>query len=465
MIDKIIRHQTLSNPAIFDTRTGQSLSYKQLIKRIKEISSAIKKVSPKRSLIFLKSENSVESILIYLACLNLDYPICILPNISQNLLENYGFPILTLSSNEIPPKDYQEQESISLDNYKVYKNKKNIRGKLHADLSLLLSTSGSTGSPKLIKLTKRNIESYSASIAIYLKLNPKERAILSLPMYYSYGLSLVNSHLFAGGTLIVTPHSFITPSFWNDFDKYGSTSFAGVPYMYEVLYRLKFNPSDHPTLSTMTQAGGRLRNNLILHFNKILKKGGGKFFVMYGQTEATSRISYLPPDRLEEKIGSVGIAIPGGKVSLLPRESGFSELIYEGKNVMMGYALNLQSLEIGDELHGILHTGDYAYLDNENFIYLVGRASRYSKLFGARVSLDDIELHVSDYLDVPVYVIGNDNNQIGIFIESSKELDINKIKKEVARFLAVTPQAVLVKQVDKLPRKENFKSDHNSLRL
>ena len=180
-------------------------------------------------------------------------------------------------------------------------------------------------------------------------------------MHYSYGLSVLNSHLVAGGTVVLTPHSFMRPEFWRDADQERATSFAGVPYMYETLHRLRFDPARHPTLRTFTQAGGALRRDLIAHFHGRVTEAGARLVVMYGQTEATARISYVPPERLGEKIGSIGIPIPGGTLRLERvegLETGASELVYEGENVMLGYAESLADLGLGDVQQGVLRTGD-----------------------------------------------------------------------------------------------------------
>lgn len=268
---------------------------------------------------------------------------------------------------------------------------------LHPKLSLLLSTSGTTGSAKLVRLSGASVQANAVSIVEYLGLGPEERAITSLPMHYSYGLSVINSHLLCGATLLLTARSVIEPEFWDFARREGVTSIAGVPYTYELLERGDFRRWAPQTLRTMTQAGGRLPVDLVRTYGEWAAARGVRFFVMYGQTEATARMAFLPPERLLEKAGSIGIAIPGGRFRLedddgneleLPDAPG--ELVYAGPNVMMGYAETPEDLRRGRELEE-LRTGDIAARDADGFYRIVGRRSRFAKVFGLRVNLDDVE--------------------------------------------------------------------------
>ncbi len=299
---------------------------------------------------------------------------------------------------------------------------------LHPDLRLLLSTSGSTGSPKLVRLTEANVAANAASIAQYLELGPGERAIASLPLSYSYGLSVLNSHVHAGASIAFTPHSVIRPEFWQDVRRHDVTSFAGVPYAYAMLERIGMRDMDLPALRTMTQAGGRLDPEVARRFAQ-----QRRFFVMYGQTEATARIAYVPPQRLADKPGSIGIAIPGGELSI---EDG--ELVYRGPNVMMGYATARADLARGDELGGVLRTGDLGHHDDEGFFYVTGRAKRIAKVYGQRINLDEIEAAV----DGPAGAIAGDD-RIDVFAERGADA-----RALAARF-RLPPRALRVHEVER----------------
>jgi acyl-coenzyme A synthetase/AMP-(fatty) acid ligase len=159
-----------------------------------------------------------------------------------------------------------------------------------------------------------------------------------------------------------------------------------VPYLYQILDRLDIDKLNVPSLRTLTQAGGKLIPSLIEKFHGRISARGGRMFVMYGQTEATARIAVLPWQDLPAKLGSAGLALPGGKLTI---EDG--EVIYEGPNVMQGYALNRADLALGDQLQGRLKTGDRGRLDADGYLYLEGRNSREVKVFGLRVNLDEVE--------------------------------------------------------------------------
>ncbi|MFB4283035.1 MULTISPECIES: AMP-binding protein [unclassified Nonomuraea] len=252
----------------------------------------------------------------------------------------------------------------------------------HPDLGLLLATSGSTGNPKLVRLSRQAVLANAAAIASALSIGPGDIAPTSLPLHYSYGLSVLNSHLVAGGTVVLTEAGLLERSFWADLHDHGCTSLAAVPYQYTMLRRMRFDRSNYPALTTLTQAGGRLAPELVKEF----AEQADRFFVMYGQTEATARIAVLPPDRLADKPGSVGVAVPGGRLTV---EDG--EVVYHGPNVMMGYAEDAADLARGDDLGGVLRTGDLGRLDDEGFLHVTGRLKRIAKVFGTRVNLDDVE--------------------------------------------------------------------------
>ena len=289
--------------------------------------------------------------------------------------------------------------------------------KLHPDLKLLLTTSGSTGSPKLVRISKTNLDSNAASIAAYLELDEGERPITSLPLFYSYGMSVVNSHVLRGAALLLTERTVLDRGFWALAQREGASSMAGVPYTYALMERLRMTELVPDALRTLTQAGGRLPETLHRSLGGWCRRTGRRFYVMYGQTEASPRMAYLPPDFTLEKCGSMGIAIPGGRLSLAD-ENGktietpdtVGELIYEGPNVSMGYAQTPEDLCLGDCNRGVLHTGDMARRDTEGFYYIVGRLRRFIKLQGKRISLDELETQLRDRLGIETACYGADQD-------------------------------------------------------
>ena len=272
----------------------------------------------------------------------------------------------------------------------------------HPDLRVLLSTSGSTGDPKLVRLSARNIGSNAAAIAEYLTITPQDRAATTLPLYYSYGLSVLNSYLAAGASLLLTTRSVTDRAFWDEARAHRVTSLALVPHQFELLDHGGFDPAALPDLRYVTQAGGKMAPALVRKFHQIGRKANWDLVVMYGQTEAAPRIAYVPPALLDQAADTIGQAIPGGRIWLAD-EGGREiraanvpgELVYQGPNVMMGYAVTRADLARGAELDS-LRTGDIAERTPDGLYRLVGRTRRFVKLYGLRLSLDQVEAMLRD---------------------------------------------------------------------
>lgn len=337
---------------------------------------------------------------------------------------------------------------------------------VHSDLALLLSTSGSTGSPKLVRQSKCNLLSNAKSIIDYLNIESSDRPIINLPLHYTYGFSILNSHLQVGATVLLTSRSVLDKQFWNFISKEAGTSLAGVPYTYQMLKRLGFLRRQHDTLRTLTQAGGKLNDDLIREFADYANRMGIDFFVMYGQAEATARISYVPSHRAMEKAGSVGIAIPEGEMFLLdfagnkitsPDVEG--QLGYCGDNVAMGYAKSRADLSRGDEWGGILLTGDLARYDDDGYYYITGRLNRVVKIYGKRMNLDDLEQISLDIVS-EVACKGTDD-LVTIYITESNFASI--LPRHLAENTGVNVAAYKVQIVDHLPRTPAGKIDYLAL--
>ncbi|MFC4930060.1 AMP-binding protein [Massilia sp. GCM10023247] len=326
-------------------------------------------------------------------------------------------------------------------------------------LALLLSTSGSTGSPKLVRLSYEALQENASSIAGYLGIGASDRALTVLPPYYSYGLSVINSHLTCRAVLVLRDVSVMSPDFVSVIRRHEVSSIAGVPYVYQMLYRTGFHNQDLPSLRTLTQAGGRLDDRLTQAFGKIALERSWKFFVMYGQTEATARISYVPPERLLEKVGSIGVAIPNGQLMLDP---GSGEIVYHGPNVMMGYALERADLALADELGGILRTGDLGRQDDEGFFYVTGRLKRFVKLAGNRIGLDEVEALLQKELQIPVSVGGRDERLI-ICLETEDPALPDTAKQLVATRYGIHHSLCRLRTVERLPLLPTGKKDYTAL--
>ena len=339
---------------------------------------------------------------------------------------------------------------------------------LYEELALLLTTSGSTGSPKLVRQSYANIQANTESIVEYLHLDATERPITTLPMNYTYGLSILNSHLYVGASIIMTEASILQKEFWQAFRANGATSFGGVPYTYDMLDKLRFLRMDLPTLRTMTQAGGKLSVELHKKFAEYAQATGREFVVMYGQTEATARMAYLPPEKAVEKCGSMGIAIPGGQFHLIDingdviLEPGITgELVYEGANVTLGYAECGTDLSRGDERHAVLSTGDMAQMDADGYYYVVGRKKRFLKMFGSRVNLDETERLIRSAFPTLDCACGGMDDQMYVFLTDQTQKD--SMQKYLSETLRLHHSAFHFVVLDQIPRNEAGKTLYSVL--
>ena len=328
---------------------------------------------------------------------------------------------------------------------------------LHPDLALLLSTSGSTGSPKLVRLSRDNLRANAASIASYLGLTPEDRAITSLPLHYCYGLSVLNSHLVAGASVTLTPHSVADERFWELFDHAEATSFAGVPYTFELLDAAGFERRSLPTLRYLTQAGGRMAPERVRRFAALGQERGWELVVMYGQTEATARMAYLPPYLAADRPEAIGVPVPGGSFRLeqvpgLP--DGVGELVYAGPNVMMGYAVGPADLARGPELTE-LRTGDLARQADDGLWEVTGRLSRFGKVAGLRLDLDRLEAQAGE--GVRLVAPGD---RLHAFVPEQRQ---RGLRERLARLARVPGASVGIHVLDELPRNANGKPDYQAL--
>jgi acyl-CoA synthetase (AMP-forming)/AMP-acid ligase II len=265
---------------------------------------------------------------------------------------------------------------------------------VHPDLAMLMGTSGSTGAPRLVRLSHANLQSNAEAIAAYLSLGPGDRAITSLPMHYCYGLSVIHSHLWVGAAIVLTERSVTDPAFWGLVRTHRVTGFAGVPHTFDLLERAGFADMHVPSLRYITQAGGRLAPERVRRHAELGARRGWELVVMYGQTEATARMAYLPAALAAAHPHCVGVPIPGGAFEIRPGgdhpDPEVGELIYRGPNVMMGYAQGPADLARGAGLDE-LATGDLARRTPEGLYEIVGRRSRFLKIFGLRVDLAQVE--------------------------------------------------------------------------
>ena len=442
--------------------SGRALYYEELAKENQSFEEALEE----RSLVFVLCSNTIGSLAGYTGCVNSgSVPLLLARNLEEELLASlidiYQPGYLWMPGDMVHRFEHLAARYEAF-GYVLLETECRKGYALNEELCLLLTTSGSTGSPKLVRQSYKNVLSNARSIVQYLELDETERPITTLPMNYTYGLSIINSHLLVGARILLTDKGLMQKDFWKFFKEEGATSFAGVPYTYEMLEKLRFFQMDLPSLRTMTQAGGKLQPELHKKFAEYALENGKRFYVMYGQAEATARMSYLPYERSLEKYGSMGIAIPGGTFSItdvdgkeISKPDTVGELVYEGPNVTLGYGECREDLAKGDERHGRLETGDMAKFDSDGYYYIVGRKKRFLKIFGNRVNLEEIDRLVKTRFGNIDCVSSGRDDEMYIFIteESLQE----EIKKFLSHKTGLNSSAFLMRVIPKIPRNDSGK--------
>ncbi|MFE4544959.1 AMP-binding protein [Arthrobacter sp. NPDC056727] len=419
-----------------------TLTYRELADRVDALAL---RLGTQRRLVALAAANDVDSLVAYLAALVGGHPLILIPEDKPAALESlvaaYDPDVVLCSSNG--ETLFEERRA-------------GTAHELHPDLALLLSTSGSTGSPKLVRLSAANLQANAESIAEYLDIGPADRAATTLPMSYCYGLSVINSHLLRGAGLVLTGLSVVDPCFWELFRSRQATAFAAVPYTFELLERVGFAGMDLPALRYVTQAGGRLAPERVRGYAELGRRQGWELFVMYGQTEATARMAYLPPGLAAEHPGAIGVPVPGGAFRIEPvpgLEHG--ELVYTGPNVMLGYAEAPADLGAGRTVHE-LRTGDLARLHPAGVYEVVGRRSRFVKIVGLRVDLGQVERILGD-LGVEAASAGTDQGLV-VAVEGSHDTQL--LAKVLAQGIGLPRAALELHAVEHLPRLATGKLDY-----
>ncbi len=409
----------------------ETLTYAELADAVRSRASEF---GTTRRLVLLEAANDVSTVVTFLAALSSRHPVLV-----------------------VAADDTQRQADI----VRTYRPD-SAGHDLHPDLAVLLSTSGSTGSPKLVRLSRANVEANARSIATYLDLSPTDRAMTSLPLHYCYGLSVLTSHLVAGASIVLTDLSVTDECFWDLARSSGATSFAGVPYTFDLLDASDFATRDLPRLRYLTQAGGRMAPEQVTRYAELGRRQGWDLYVMYGQTEATARMAYLPPALASERPSSIGIPVPGGELRIDPlpdsvdREVG--ELVYTGPNVMMGYAEQAADLARGPETDE-LRTGDLARQADDGLFEITGRLSRCAKVFGLRVDLDRLEEQLRGAGESARLVVHDES--LHAFV--TRPRTAGRVRNQVAQLASVPPGAVRVHRLVDLPHTSSGKCDYAAL--
>ena len=445
-------------PALIDADSGEVWNYRRLSHVLKVVAAQLD--SRARQLILVAADNDVGAVLYYLAALSAGHVVYVcgggLNALSPALIERYAPDIIIgkrAPAAAIPLSGYENTRSQF--GYDVLRSPGRY-GPVEAGIALLLSTSGSTGSSKLVRLSGRNVAASTCQVREALLIQPEDRAITSLPVSFVYGLSVVHSHLAAGASIVVTGRSVVDHLFWKAVRDWQVTSLAGVTWTYQTLRQMRFERKVPPSLRKLTHSGGKVDSALTAWLTDDMAALGMQMYFMYGQTEATGRISVLPPSMAASKRGAVGWPVLDGKIQCSPER----EIIYSGPNVMLGYCTCRDDLVGTDEMRGTLSTGDIGFVDGDGCLFITGRASRLCKLLGQRVNLDEIESFLRETEDVAVT---SDDNVLEIF--AARELSAtfpDRIEKHATQ-LGVPQHKIVTHTIRNLPRTDSGKIRYQDL--
>ena len=443
---------------------GDQLTYAD----IKLLSQQISTNISDRALCFLLVENNIGGIAWTMSMLDSRKLVPLILNVKteiglyQQLLDTYQPTYICAPTHQLTEGEVIDTQF----GYTLTKISDNIHP-IHCDLSHLLPTSGSTGSPKLVRHKYENIEAAGLNISTFFELKETDRPLMVLPLYYTMGLSMVFSHLRVGATILITGLSMTDPNFWKFLKEQCATSFTGVPYSFQVLNLMRFFRMNLPDMELLTQGGGKMPTDLNIKFAEYCRDTNKRWIATYGQSECTARMAYLPAKWALDKVGSIGIAVPNGELSLIdadgnlittPRTEG--EMCYRGQNVTMGYAREQSDLTLGDERNGYIRTGDLAYFDEDGCYYIVGRMGRFLKLFGMRVGLDECEQIVQTECGIECACVGTDEKMIVYITNAERQSEVKDILVQKTHIVATSFE---VRIIDEIPKNEAGKKLYSKL--
>lgn len=425
----------------------QAIDYIELEQQVSDAQSVL---PIERELIALVANSSLNFIVYYLALLRTHHVVLLIdPSLSDTekhaLYDHYQVNFIIIEQTIQPFSK--------------------INHKLAAELSVLLSTSGSTGSPKLVKLSKANIAANCASICEFLPIKSSDVTMTFLPLSYSFGLSILHSHLACGASIVIQNESPMSAGFWQQFQKFKVNSFYGVPFSFQLLVRLGLEKLPLQQIRYMAQAGGKLLEKQWQALANFTEATDVEFYTMYGQTEATARIAYLPAEFFSTNTGVIGQAIPNTKLSLIDGSeheitacNTLGELCVVGDNVFGGYATSVAELNTFTQ-NLPLKTGDIAQRLENGFYQIVGRSKRICKLTGKRINLDEVQAWISTELASEIICTGSEN-AFNVYVTERTDVDV---KKMLADKLKCHSRLISVIYLQTIPRLSNGKVDYYAL--
>ncbi len=427
-------------------RDGARLTYAELDRRA---DARVTRLGTSPSFVVLAADTSVTTIEWYLACLRSGHPVLLTdpdnPARAKEMARRFGASCV-ISGERLDAVGSPSSEELAP----------------HPDLAVLMATSGSTGAPKLVRLSHRNLAANARSIAEYLELTDRDVAVTTLPMHYCYGLSVIHSHLMVGASVVLNDESVLAPDFWSCIDEFSVTGFAGVPHTFDLLATLSDHQRSRPSLRYLTQAGGRLAPSSVEAHGRWCSARDIDLFIMYGQTEATARMCFVPPKQLLDHLDVVGVPIPGGEIQIVDEEGEGVEpgiegaVVYRGDNVMMGYAESADDFARPASVDE-LHTGDLGRITDDGFLSITGRSSRFAKLFGLRIDLDHIERQLVAAGHDVVCVDGGDRL---VLASDAAEFDLDASRSIVNEIVTLPPTSIVGHHYeDGFPRLSSGKLD------
>ena len=338
---------------------------------------------------------------------------------------------------------------------------------IHDELQLLMTTSGSTGSPKLVRYKKGNLEANAKNVAAAFGWTEKERPVCDLGMQYTMGLNVINTHLYVGATVLLTTYNLMSGDFWDYIKEEKATNFTGVPFSYEIFNRLHFERMSLPYLTTFSEGGGKLTDARFIQLAEYAHNNGKRFIASFGTTETSARMACLPAELALTKTGSIGRAIPEGELFLIDSDGREitepdvdGELCYRGPNVTMGYAVKKEELTKGDDFHGEYHTGDLAKRDQDGCYYITGRMSRFLKLLSYRVSLDQCERLIQEKFGIECACTGTDQRMDIYVTDGSKTTEILDYISEKTNLFRTLFKVFVI---ERIPRNDSGKIAYKRL--
>ncbi|EJL75878.1 AMP-binding protein [Chryseobacterium populi] len=327
---------------------------------------------------------------------------------------------------------------------------------IHPEIKILLSTSGTTGIPKLVKLSDENLYQNALSILQYMPIRETDVVPLNVPINFVYGFSIFTTNSMRAGKIICTDKDIMQKAFWDEMEEHGYSTLGGVPYLYENLNRIGFFKKENKSLRYMTHTGGvinaELRKTIFSYCNLYEKE----FFAQYGQTEAGGRMAYLTTAGLLEEETSIGIPVHGGNFQIDPDTD---ELLFSHPGIFGGYANRLEDLATYEQPR-TLHTGDTARKGQNGLYYITGRIKRIMKLFGIRLNLDEVEFILKNELEGNTFACLNFNDKKIIVLYDNQDLDPQVIKDIIKEKLRINPQYVNIEYITHFPLSQNGKINY-----